>query len=117
MQHIKLAVRQHHRLTCEQHHPGHWVQGHWPRCQHGLRLTRAATHQGVQTRSEFQQINGFDHVVISTQIQTLHTVWQGIPGRENEHRGVDTGLANVMQHLHAVLTRKPQVEDRSLVQL
>jgi len=73
-----------------------------------------ATQQGPQSRQQFRQFKGFDHVVVGAQIQTLHPVLQRIARRKDQHwhgRVGHFGAAQQTGEFQSVDARQTDVDD------
>ena len=63
---------------------------------------------------EFREGKGLHKVVVSTAIQTLHAVVDGVAGREDENRCVQSAFSKCGQHLKTITAGKHQIQDHEV---
>ncbi|MNL04755.1 hypothetical protein D3C87_1253320 [compost metagenome] len=71
---------------------------------------RHPSQQGVQARSQFTQVERLEQVVVGASLQTIDAVGDRVPGGEDQHRQLQTVVAQLLQQLEAVFVGQPEVE-------
>jgi hypothetical protein len=73
---------------------------------------RAAPGQGAHARFEFVQREGFGHVVVGAEVETLDAFVDAVRGGQDQHGQVRIARAQAAQHLEPGHARQAQIENQ-----
>ena len=74
----------------------------------------AAARQGAHSCLQFRQGERLGHIIIGTQVEAIHALFDGIGGRQDQHGQQRGARAQAAQHFQAGHLGQAQVEDQQV---
>ncbi len=94
---------------------GSGVQGQIPVYQHRVGHALATPEKRPDSGTKFVQVTGFDHIVIGPAVQGPNAVGYSLPGSQNQNRGLDALMAQLVEYFESGFSRQVQIEYNHVV--
>ena len=115
LQQRKLACGQVDRLALQAHLLAHRVQHEPTAFEQRRGAAGVAAQQGANAGDQFIEIKWFEYVVVSPGIEPGNSIGDRVARGDDQNRNRIAATSQQLQHRHAVLPRKAQIQQRQIV--
>jgi hypothetical protein len=80
-------------------------------------IRAAAAQEGTNSRQQLRERKGFDEVVVGAAVESVHTIVDGVLGRQDQDGSPERMLAERGENLETVASRQHKIEDHKIERL